>query len=127
MSKALPLVRYLLVGTLNTSVGYALILGLQFGLAVNPFLANGIGYAVGLAISYVLNRRFTFQSRRSHRSGLPAYLAAAAISYGVNALVLASGLAAGLASPLAQALAVVAYTVSFYLLARFSVFRPDTA
>jgi putative flippase GtrA len=116
------LARYVLVGVVNTLLGYGVILLLQFGAGFAPLLANAAGYAVGLVVSYVLNRRFAFRSRRSHRGGLPAFVAAAAACYGLNALVLFAALRAGVPGALAQAAALTAYTVSFYLLNRYAIF-----
>lgn len=122
-----PLFRYLLVGALNTVLGYGVILMLQLGLGLNALLANAAGYSVGLLVSYSLNRRFAFRSVRSHRSGLPAFVAAAAACYGLNLVVLWLGLGAGLPVAAAQGIAVASYTVSFYLLNRYAVFRSETS
>jgi len=115
--------RYLLVGIANTGVGYSVILVLQLGLGAPALAANAAGYAAGWALSYMLNRDFTFKSRRAHRAALPGYVAAAAICYLLNAAVLHLGLdRLGLPVALAQALAIASYTVSFYLLNRYVVF-----
>lgn len=119
-----PLARFLVVGVANTIFGYGVILALQIGLKWSPWSANAAGYVAGFVLSYALNRRFTFQSRRSHRSGIPAFLMAACVSYGINVCVLRAALAVpGFGSAVAQAAAVAAYSVTFYLLSRYFVFR----
>ena len=54
--------RYIGSGAVNTLVGVAVIVGLTW-LGLNPFLANAIGYVVGLITGYVASRFYTFQSR----------------------------------------------------------------
>ncbi len=117
-------IRFALVGLVNTGVGYGVILLLHYGLGVDPVLANAGGYLAGMLLSYTLNRRYTFASRRPHGQALPRFGMAAAGCFALNLLVLQIGLAA-LALPvaLAQALAVGSYTVAFYFANRFLVFR----
>jgi putative flippase GtrA len=115
--------RYALVGVANTVVGYGLILVLDLGLGLRPWMANAAGYGLGMLLSYVLNRRFAFRSRRAHRGALPAFILTAAACWGLNLAVLYGALSAGLPATSAQALAVLSYTVSFYLFNRYAVFR----
>lgn len=76
--------RYGLVGLLNTAVGYAVILALDLGLKINPFLANAAGYAVGLVIGFVLSRGFVFRSQDSARKVGPRYILAVAGAFALN-------------------------------------------
>lgn len=120
------LLRYLVVGVLNTLLGFGLVLLLQEGVGLAPFTANLAGYAAGLVCSYFLNRHFTFKSRRRHRDALPTFAAAALASYAVNVAVLAASLQLlQLPAVVAQTLAAVSFTACFYVLSRLFVFRPD--
>lgn len=74
-------VRYGLVGVINSLAGLAVIAALDLGLRAPPALANAAGYAVGVVISYGLNRRFVFDSRTSPRATGPRFLIAAMGSY----------------------------------------------
>lgn len=113
-----------MVGVVNTMVGYSVIMLLQYGVGLTPLMANAGGYLVGWVVSYVLSRRFVFQSQGSHAGSLPRYVAAALCCYGINAAVLHYSLSwLGLPGPLAQAVAMGSYTVSFYLVNRHVVFR----
>ncbi len=116
--------RFTLVGLVNTAVGYGVILLLHYGLGIDPVPANAGGYLSGLLLSYALNRRYTFASRRPHGQALPRFGMAAAGCFALNLLVLQVGLAV-LALPvaLAQALAVGSYSVAFYFANRWLVFR----
>ena len=57
------LVRFALVGVLNTGVDFAVFLTLFYGFAVPLLVANSLGYLTGLANSYLLNSRWTFHDR----------------------------------------------------------------
>jgi putative flippase GtrA len=118
--------RYAMVSVINTLVGYTCILVLQIGLGWRPIVANFGGYSVGFVISYMLNHRFTFASKQSHRRGLPLFAAAVATCYALNVVVLIVAADLLLLPPaLAQALAVVAYGVALYVLSRRLVFGPE--
>ena len=54
------LFRFLLVGGLNTGIVYLVFKGL-LALDAHYLLAAAVGWAVGVLISYGLNRRFTFE------------------------------------------------------------------
>jgi putative flippase GtrA len=120
--------RFALVGFVNTSVGYGVILLLHYVVGFSPVFANFGGYAIGTILSYALNRRFTFASGRPHKVALPQFAIAAAGCFLLNLLVLNIGLnALSLPVALAQAMAVTTYTVFFYLASRFLIFREQGA
>ena len=115
--------RYFVVGLINTVVGYTVILlGLRAGMG--DYFANAAGYAGGLAVSYVLQRRWAFavSTPPSYReAGL--FFAAALLAYGANIGVLHVARSMGyIGSPVAQAIAMVAYSITFFILSRFVVF-----
>jgi putative flippase GtrA len=121
------LIRFGLVGVLNTVVGLAVIMGLDLGLHVDPHLANAGGYAVGIAIGFSLNHGFVFRSDgHMGRTGVK-YLAAVAAAFAVNQLVLAgalrlyNGMALGQAA--AQVTAMASYTLLLFGLCRVWVFK----
>lgn len=118
--------RYGLAGVFNTLVGFGLILFLDLGLDVQPNLANAIGYAVGIAVSYVLSRLFVFRGRSARAGGLRRYLAAVALAFLANQAVLTVANlllpASELASALAQACAAVAYSGALFLLSHYWAF-----
>lgn len=124
LSEGARFARFLMVGVVNTMAGYSVIMFLQYGVGLTPLMANAGGYLVGWVVSYVLSRRFVFQSQRSHKASMPSFVVAALCCYGVNAAVLHYSLSwLGLAGPFAQAVAMASYTVSFYLVNRHVVFR----
>ena len=65
--------RYVAVG-LAAAVGhYATLIGLVETEAAGPVVGSLAGFVVGGVISYVLNRRFTFDSDRSHAGAVPRF------------------------------------------------------
>lgn len=120
--------RYILVGLANTAVGYGMILSLQVQFGVHPVAANASGYVVGLLMSFALNRTYTFRSRRSFRTSIPAFAAAAAGCYVINLAVLQFSITVlQLQAVFSQGMAICAYTVSFYIANRCLVFEGNDA
>ena len=117
------LVRFSLVGLANTAIGYAIILiAMAFG--AGDYLANALGYGLGLGAAYLLHRRFTFGlSWGADRTEALRFAVTAALSFCVNLAVLKSAREAGFTGhPLAQLAAMAAYSASFLVLARSWVF-----
>ena len=121
------LVRFGLVGALNTGVGLAIIATLDLGFHVDPHLANAAGYAVGIAIGFSLNRGFVFKSDGHIGRTGAKYLVAVAIGFAVNqgVLFVASHLYGemALARLAAQLTAMAVYTVLVFGLCRMWVFK----
>lgn len=116
--------RFLFVGLVNTGVGYAVIVLLQYGVGVDRRLANAGGYLLGGAVSYALNRNYTFKSRRGHAHAVPRFVLASLLCFGLNLAVLEFGVVVlELPGALAQAVAMGSYTLAFYTLNRLHVFR----
>jgi putative flippase GtrA len=79
-AEATRLAKYGAVGVLSNVTLYLLYLAfLWVGLA--PQGAVGICYVLGVALSYVLNRSWTFKSTASHGRDVPRFLAAYAIGF----------------------------------------------
>ncbi|NIF76620.1 GtrA family protein [Paraburkholderia sp. Cy-641] len=82
------LVRFLLVGAFNTGFGYCIIFFCMYALKLAPEFSNFIGYAIALGVSYVLNRRFTFESKSKRRGEVARFLVVFLIAYVSNLLLL---------------------------------------
>jgi len=121
-------IRFLATGLANTAVGLGIIYAAMWA-GLGDLKANVLGYAVGITVSFTLNRTWTFQHRGYAGSAALRFLLSVAIAYAANVVTLFAvrdGL--GLSSWLAQALAVPPYTVILYLLSAHFVFpkgRPD--
>jgi putative flippase GtrA len=117
--------RFALTGLANSAVGWAVIFGgLWAGLS--GLAANAAGYAVGLLLSFTLNRTYVFGVTGAVGGReVVRFLAAFAIAYGANvAVLLAAQSLLGAGSPWAQLPAIAAYVVIFFILSQRFVFRP---
>lgn len=87
--------------------------------------ANAAGYAVGLVLSFTLNRYYVFGARGAVSGREVArFLAAFSVAYGANvAVLLAAQSMLGTDSALAQVPAIAAYVVIFFVLSQRFVFR----
>ena len=122
------LLRFGLTGLANSAVGWAVIFGGLWA-GMSGLAANAAGYAVGLLLSFTLNRRFVFgvTGAVSVRE-VAKFLAAFAVAYGANvAVLMAAQSVLGADSALAQLPAIGAYIVIFFLLSQFFVFKPATS
>jgi len=117
------LIRFGLVGMLNTAVGLAVIFFAKALLDWGDLASNVLGYAVGLATSFMLNRNWTFEHHGAISAALLRFLAAFLSAYAIN-LMTVFGMRdlASIDAYLAQAVGVIPFTVCFYLLGRNFVF-----
>ncbi len=111
------LMRFAAVGAVNTIVGLAAVVVATRALGLNDYLANGIGFAAGMVVGYLLNRLWTFGSDDGvARTGL-RYAFAFLVSYAANLAILSILLSAEPVDPIvAQAAALAGYSLVFYLL-----------
>lgn len=118
------LVTFGLVGVANTAVGLGTILVLQEGLGLDPFLSNALGYAAGLCNSFVMNRAFTFRDGDRGAKSAVRFLMAFAVAYLANVTTLSALIAAAPEQVLLwQMVSMVVYTLVFFVLAKWFVFR----
>jgi putative flippase GtrA len=91
---------------------------------MTPETSNVAGYAVGLVISYVLNRHYTFKSRKNQHSEIIRFLAVFAIAYASNFAVLLIMIhRIGIPEGASQVFAGVVYVVTSFLMNKYYVFR----
>ncbi|HXE97671.1 MAG TPA: GtrA family protein [Dongiaceae bacterium] len=115
--------KFLAVGVVNTAIGYIVIFSCMYGLGWGPFLSNVAGYAVGLSVSYLLNRVFTFKSSRAKTPEAAAFLGIFCLAYGANLGILKLLIDNGQSAGSSQIIAGVIYTAVSYLANKFLVFR----
>lgn len=115
--------RFSVVGILNTCATLAVIYALML-IQLNAYIANLIGYSVGLVISFTLNRRWTFRSRtNSPLKTAGRFLIAVLFSYLANIVVVHLLLTMNVSPYLAQVAGMPVYTVCFFVLSKFFVFK----
>jgi putative flippase GtrA len=106
--------RFAAVGVLNTAVGLAIIYGLKYWLAWPDVHANIAGYACGLAISFVLNRRWTFAHDGDALGALLRFVVCFAVAYSANLALVLWLIRHGVDAYLAHAIGIVIYTSLMY-------------
>jgi putative flippase GtrA len=117
------LLRFLLVGVGNTSLGLLCIWGAMWSFGLNEVAANFFGYVIGLVFSFMLNRSWTFGHSGTVSSSFPRWVAAAVLAYFVNLAIVLAALHLGkIDSYLAQPLGIGAYTTIMFLAGRYYVF-----
>jgi putative flippase GtrA len=93
-----------------------------------PGTANAISYALTLCVSFVLNRHYVFNAAPFAKQAVWRFALAFAIAFSVNQALLRGLLHRAWLSPeIAQLFSMGAYTVVFYLLSKFFVFRGRNA
>lgn len=116
------LVKYMIVGLLNTGVTGVVIFSLMY-VKLNLYTANAIGYIVGIIFSFILNSLFTFQSR-PNLARLLKFLITCGIAYVINLIPIKIIL---FSFPdykfFAQIMGMIFYTITGFLLNRFWVMK----
>ena len=115
--------KFLAVGVANTIVGLGVIYAMKLFARADDVSANIVGYAVGLAFSFVVNRRWTFAAHGDALGSLLRFLAIFALAYPANLAAVLMLIKVGIDPYWSQALGVVPYTVIFYVGSRWYAFR----
>lgn len=115
--------RYGAVGVANTLIGYVIIVSALW-LGAGDYLANALGYGLGLWFAYLLHRHWTFQvPHRRSLAEVARFYISAAISYAANVGFLTLARSAGYVdNPLAQLAAMGVYSLTFLLIVNVWVF-----
>lgn len=119
------LIRYGIVGILTNAVGYLIYLGItRAGLGHKE--AMTLLYAVGIAQTFVISRRWTFRSKGSFRITLTRYVAVYALGYAINYSVLYLFVdRARIPHQWVMGGLLILMTMYFFLAQKFWVFRPS--
>jgi putative flippase GtrA len=121
------LARYGAAGLVNTGVGFAVVILLDPVLGVAPALANAAGYAVGMAVGFVLNRFYVFRRGGPLPEVGARYAIVVAAAFTLNQGVLWQAgrvLGGGSMQHLAAQLAAIAtYSIALFVLCQIWVFR----
>ncbi len=124
------LVKFLIVGVINTLIGAAIMFLLYNVANCSYWLSSAANYIVGGIVSFILNKHFTFKNKDSLKRTVPRFVLNVAVCYGV---------AYGIAKPLVRHLmsgfplkaqenaamlaGMVLYTALNYLGQRFFAFK----
>lgn len=115
--------RFAAVGLLNTALGYTIILA-ALTLGYGDIVSNIFGYAGGLILGFVLNRRWTFSDAiRLRKGAVFRYAGSVVIAYGANLTVVLIAFSFGLTNnPWVHLAGICVYSVLFYLASSRFVF-----
>lgn len=114
--------RFIVVGIGNTLIALALIFLAKGVFGFGDAVANGIGYAIGLLVGFLLNRNWTFRHGGSIARSLPAFLFVQAVAYALNLYCVLSLIELGVDSYWAQVWGIPPYTLVSYVGSRWFVF-----
>ena len=122
--------RFLIVGCINTLVGYGVMFGLYNLAGCSYWISSAANYFFGSILSFVLNKRFTFQNQDSIGKTAPKFvlniLVCYLVAYGIAkpvTLWLFSGFSQQLAENVAMLLGMVLFTGLNYVGQRFFAFK----
>ncbi len=116
--------RFVVVGVVNTLLGYCVIFSCMYLVGMNPEISNISGYGVGLVISYVLHKKYTFKKVQSRRGEFIRFITVFLIAFAANFLILVILIHEVEAHEgLSQILAGIVYVAIAYLMSKFYVFK----
>lgn len=123
MSTQVQMLRFALVGLASNAVLYLVYLGMTTA-GLGPKLAMSLVYGIGVAQTFLFNKRWTFNHVGRFDAALLRYIALYAGGYIANLLVLV-WLVDGLGYPhqIVQGVMILTLAGSFFLLQKFWVFR----
>jgi 4-amino-4-deoxy-L-arabinose transferase-like glycosyltransferase/putative flippase GtrA len=113
------------VGMLNTLLTLVIIFSLKSFFGVADSVANLSGYLVGLALSFALNKRWTFEHKAAHLPALGRFLSVFAVAYAVNLGAVITLIHLGANHYFAHMAGMPLYTVVFYFGCRDFAFATD--
>lgn len=116
--------KFLLVGLANTGVCLSVLYATKWWIGLDDVSANLAGYGTGLAVSFALNKRWTFGFVGGTMAALRRFMLVFVVSYAANlATVLLLIRDLGIDGYWAQPVGIVPYTLLSYFGSRSYVFR----
>ena len=83
---ALQIIKYALVGVLNTLVTLSTIFLCKSVIGINPLVSNAIGYVAGVINSFLWNKTWVFRSHDSYLREALIFLVGFILCYGIQFL-----------------------------------------
>ena len=116
-------IKYLLVGVANTIIGFGIIFTMMF-IGFSPEVSNLVGYVIGIFVSYVLNKYFTFKKKKKNKKEFFKFIFSMLISYLLNLLtLLICYRILNIDKYLSQIISGVIYTLSGFIFSKFYAFK----
>lgn len=124
--------KFLGVGVINTLVGSAVMFLLYNIAHCGYWFSSAANYVVGSAVSYILNKRFTFENKQSSARTILRFAVSISacylLSYGVAkplAMRLLSGAPVNIQENLGMLIGMGLYVILNYIAQRFFAFKED--
>jgi putative flippase GtrA len=115
--------RFAMAGGAGTAVHYVVLVTLVSLAGSAPGRAAFAGAAIGACVVYLLNRRYTFATSRSHAQALPRFALMAASGAVLNGVLVGLLASAGVYFLLAQVLATGLILVINFIVSKLWIFR----
>lgn len=127
MSTQVQMLRFALVGLASNAVLYAVYLGITAA-GMGPKLGMSLVYGIGVAQTFLFNKRWTFGHAGRHDTAFIRYVIVYAGGYLTNLVVLA-WLVDGLGYPhqIVQGVMILTLAACFFVLQKFWVFKVNQA
>jgi putative flippase GtrA len=122
-STGVQFTRFAVAGGAGTLIHYLVLVGLVSLAGIAPGRAAFAGAAVGACAIYLLNRRYTFASSRSHAQTLPRFALMAATGAVLNGVLVGLLSGAGVYFLLAQMMATGVILVINFIVSKVWIFR----
>ncbi|WP_312513839.1 GtrA family protein [Massilia sp.] len=115
--------KFAFVGATATGLHYAIFLALVMFLDVAPGLAAAIGACFGACVVYILNRRYTFTTERSHKETIPRFVALSVLGAVLNGAIVGWLSGIGLHFLLSQVVATVLVLFINFVVSKKWIYR----
>lgn len=115
-------VRFILVGGINTLFGLIVIFTCKWIFGLHDVLSNLMGYSAGITLSFVLNKQWTFRYSGILFPALVRFVFVLLVAYLANLATVLFLIKIDIDSYHAQLMGVVPYTIFGFLGSRFFVF-----
>ena len=124
MRSFIQIIKFCLVGVMNTVIGLSIIYSTMFFLGFDNVSANISGYSAGVIFGFIINRHWTFNHHGPMYKSFCKYALIFAVSYPINlCVVLLLNDQCLIDKYIAQAIGILPYTISFFLLSKYFVFK----
>ena len=123
-------IKFLIVGVINTLFGAAIMFGLYNLAGCSYWMASAANYFFGSILSFILNKKFTFQNNDSLKNTIPRFvlniLICYLLAYGIAKPVmccLLQGISADIQENIAMFLGICLFTGFNYIGQRYFAFK----
>jgi len=116
------LARFGVVGIINTMAGLTIIFVAKWLGGLGDVMANLVGYGVGVMISFVLNRQWTFGHVGPRGAAFVRFVLVLTVAYMLNLLTVLGAISVGINGYMAQAMGIIPYFAFSYLASKHLVF-----